>query len=248
MFSFAIVLNIQAQTELKLVDPLEAIYPDKNDLQQYTNMYQADFPLNTCADVNLLLKTDLNEAVKVQAYLGKQELPLSCFFELIDVELIDVPVERNTGLDSRTEIYTNQPNPNVIRKAPFQVFEAIKPMESYNLIAKKQYTALRLQIPDVFFAKAGQYTCKIVFTGKGWKRKGVFTITIHPVKLPDVANQKFLYTNWFNLQQMEKRHQVKRWTPAWFVMLDKYAKLMAYGRQNCVNIPSELLLIFHRNF
>jgi hypothetical protein len=237
VFVLAFHLEGKAQYELKLVDPLEAIYPDRNDLKLYSNNYQADFPLNSCADVNLVLKTTLNETFNIRAYLGKKELPLSYFYELIDV-----PVERNTGLDSRTEIYLNQPNPNVIRKAPFQVFEALKPLTSHLLTARNPYTALQVKIGSEFFPKAGSYNCKIVLTGKDRVLTGQFTIRIHSAKLPSVANQKFLYTNWFNMVQMEKRHNVVRWTPKWFAMLDKYAKLMADGRQNCINVPSELLV------
>ena len=43
------------------------------------------------------------------------QLPLSCWSQLVDV-----PVEQNTGLDSRTEQFTKQHNPYVIRRAPVQ--------------------------------------------------------------------------------------------------------------------------------
>ena len=36
-------------------------------------------------------------------------------------------------------------------------------------------------------------------------------------------------------------HNLKRWNEEWFVMLDKYAKLMSEGRQNCIIIPHELI-------
>jgi hypothetical protein len=40
---------------------------------------------------------------------------------------------------------------------------------------------------------------------------------------------------------MEEMHDLKRWNKEWFVMLDKYAKLMSEGRQNCIRIPHELI-------
>ena len=42
--------------------------------------------------------------------------------------LHDVPVEENTGLDSRTEQFKGDLNPHVIRRAPFRIYEAIEPL------------------------------------------------------------------------------------------------------------------------
>jgi hypothetical protein len=42
---------------------------------------------------------------------------------------------------------------------------------------------------------------------------------------------------------MEEYHELERWSKDWYIMLDKYAKMMAYGRQNCVKIPAELIYI-----
>jgi hypothetical protein len=236
LFLCSVLFQTQAQPELKLVDPMVTIYPDVNDLKAYSENYSADFPSNSTADVHILLHSSLKEQITFKAFCGTKQIPVSSFSTLLDV-----PVERNTGLDSRTEIYTNQPNPNVVRKAPFQVFEAIKPLKNNVVISQNPFTALRLQIPTSYFGKPGTYRCRLVCQGKDWRKTGTFSITIHPVKLPSLANQKFFYTNWFNLTQMEKNHSVERWSPAWFRMLDKYARLMAAGRQNCINIPSELL-------
>ena len=40
---------------------------------------------------------------------------------------------------------------------------------------------------------------------------------------------------------MEEYHNLDRWSTEWYSMLDKYAKIMASGRQNCVKIPGELI-------
>ena len=42
---------------------------------------------------------------------------------------------------------------------------------------------------------------------------------------------------------MEEYHDLDRWNSDWYSMLDKYAKLMASGRQNCVKIPRELIYL-----
>ena len=43
------------------------------------------------------------------------------------------------------------------------------------------------------------------------------------------------------MQKMEEKHDLKRWSKKWYKMLDKYAQIMAKGRQNCIIIPKELI-------
>jgi hypothetical protein len=42
---------------------------------------------------------------------------------------------------------------------------------------------------------------------------------------------------------MEEKEHVVRWSPEWFSMLDRYAALMAHGRQNCIIVSEELLSV-----
>ena len=66
-------------------------------------------------------------------------------------------------------------------------------------------------------------------------------INIYDTLIPNLDSSNFFYTNWFNLSKMEEYHNLKRWSSKWYIMLDKYAKMMASGRQNCVKIPGELI-------
>lgn len=226
---------VQAQS-IKLVDPLEPVYPDTNRLEQYSDHYHEDFPVNADADIHLLIETIPGSTITVAADINKHKIPLSAWSQLLDV-----PVERNTGLNSRTEIYDNQINPYVIRRAPFRIYEAIKPLREPHVTTKNKFTVLRLVVDKSLLSRAGEYQCHILIKGDTWQRNAVFYIKVYPVNLPSVADQHFFYTNWFNMEQMEKRQHVERWTKSWFAMLDKYAQLMAHGRQNCINIPNELL-------
>ncbi len=138
---FFISINLNAQ--LWLVDPLEAIYPDSNNLGHYSNNWQADYPLGTQADVHILVKVPTGQEISLTAKLDGIEIN-SCWNQLVDV-----PVEENTGLDSRTEQFTNQINPYVIRRAPFRIFEVIKPSE--NIISSTtDYTAAQIRNPSFF--------------------------------------------------------------------------------------------------
>ncbi len=233
---FATLVN--AQVKLWLVDPLEPVFPDSNNLSFYSNKYNLDFPLGTVADVHILLNLPAGEKFTVSASIKKKQLPFTCWSNLADV-----PVEQNTGLDSRTEQYKNKVNPYVIRRAPFRIYEAIVPLKNNEVEAKNNFTALRLSIPAAMFQQSKKYDILITAQGKGWKRQGIFTAQIHNAILPALKNSRFFYTNWFSLSQMEQKHGVVRWSEPWFVMLDKYAHLMAYGRQNCISIPAELITV-----
>jgi hypothetical protein len=224
-----------AQPSLKLVDPLEPLYPDSNALTQYGGRYEADFPSGTLADVHILLQVPVGDSCSVVAFLRRDTLPASVWSRLIDV-----PVEQNTGLDSRTEMFTGQHNPYVIRRAPFRIFEAIQPLQTGGFRACTPYTAFRLAIPLEKLQKPGPTTVRITVRGRAWELHGTFVAMIHPVRVPAVQDGHFFYTNWFSLTQMEQQHRLTRWSDEWFAMLDRYARMMAHGRQNCIIVPQEL--------
>jgi len=221
--------------QLWLVDPLEAIYPDKNQLESYHKKWKASYPRGAVADVHILVKIPIGETFSISALKNEKELGIGVWSELIDV-----PVEQNTGLDSRTEQYKGNKNPYVVRRAPFRIFEVIQPLKENKIVSKTNYTALRLSIPPSVIPEKGTYKIKIKVKSERFEKEGLFSIKVFPVKLPKPAESKFFYTNWFNLKKMEEQHHLERWSEEWFEMLDKYAALMQHGRQNSISIPNEL--------
>ncbi|MCP3933562.1 MAG: DUF4091 domain-containing protein [Bacteroidetes bacterium] len=235
---FLLSASLNAQTKLWLVDPLEAIYPDVNNLSEYGNTWKMDFARGSVAEVHILINAPKGEDLTFAAYLSEKELPIKFWSRLIDV-----PVEQNTGLDSRTEAFINKKNPYVVRRAPFQIYEAIQPVKTNRYSAVNNFTALRLAIPSGFFTSTGKHKISIEISGADWQQKASFTVVLHPASIPKLSESLFFYTNWFNLKRMEEKHQVERWTKPWFSVLDKYAELMAYGRQNCILVPGELIYL-----
>jgi len=221
--------------QLWLVDPLEAIYPDNNKLKSYHHKWKASFPRGTVADVHVLVEIPKGKTFTISASMNGQDLGSSVWSQLIDV-----PVEQNTGLDSRTEQYKGIVNPYVVRRAPFRIFEVIQPLKGSQIISKTKYTALRLLIPSSVIPDKGSYKINIKVRSEDFEKEGLFTIKVFSVKLPNPVESKFFYTNWFNLKRMEEQHQLVRWSDNWFEMLNKYAALMAHGRQNSISIPHEL--------
>ncbi|MBP1654224.1 MAG: hypothetical protein H6Q28_780, partial [Bacteroidetes bacterium] len=204
--SLLLSLSAAAQPVLRLVDTLEPLYPDSNDTRRWTQQYEADFPAGTEIDVHVLLTVAPGDSFAVSGTLNGRPLPLACWSRLVDV-----PVEQNTGLDSRTEMYTNQINPYVIRRAPFRVYEAIRPLTAPTVAALNACTALRLSVPWSLTGKPGTYRVDILAKGEGWSREGTFTATVHQTRLPSLREGTFFYTNWFSLPQMEEKHGLTRW-------------------------------------
>ena len=214
---------------------LDAVYPDKNNLK-FTKVYSADTPMNTTFNINLVVYSEKKSTVKLNYR--------SLEFDRISFnEVLDVPVEQNTGLDSRTERFRGNINPFVIRRAPFRIYEIIKPLSNNEITTISNFSLINIKIPINKNLKSDKYQINFTIELNDMKFNLKLKLNVHDVNIPDLDQSNFFYTNWFNLSKMEEYHQLERWTEEWYSMLDNYAKLMAYGRQNCVKIPGELIYI-----
>ena len=228
--------SLYGQPSLRLVDPLEPVYPDSNSLPGYISEIEMYFPLGTGADVHALIDAPAGVSFSISGTIDGREIPPGWWSRLIDV-----PVEQNTGLDSRTEIFTHRKNPFVIRRAPFRIYDVIQPLSANRVTARGKFTALRLDVPEAALRKPGTYTIEISAVGKEWKQRGTFRAVVTGARVPPLSESTFFYSNWFNPGQMEAKHSLIRWSEAWFTMLDRYAALMAHGRQSSIMIPAELM-------
>ena len=224
------------QAQLWVVDPLEAIYPDENNVSSFTQEWSADFIPATEIAAHILVKVPKNTAYSLSAQIEGSEVKGAIS------ELIDVPVEQNTGVDSRTEQYKGIKNPDVIREAPFRIFEVIKPIKTSVFVGDGNYQAYRFSLP-VQWKSEGEVTINFKLTFNKDTYTGLFKAKVYPIEIPSASESNFFYTNWFNLSKMEYHHGLERWSSNWFQMLDKYAALMAHGRQNAILIPGELLYL-----
>ncbi|MDB9976775.1 DUF4091 domain-containing protein [Flavobacteriaceae bacterium] len=227
-------LLANAQFEAGLLNTLEAVYPDSNNVK-LKNTYTTNIAKNTTAEVHILVKSEIGNLIS----FSTQSKNISN----VNLSVIEpVPVEQNTGIDSRTEQFLGVLNPHVIRRAPFDVFEIIYPLEERRIKTKYRYSLIRLTIDPENFKSNKDYVINISISDKLKNLKKLkFKIKVHPVLIPDLIDSNFFYTNWFNMQKMEEKHDLKRWSKKWYKMLDKYAQIMAKGRQNCIIIPKELI-------
>jgi len=227
-------LLANAQFEAGLLNTLEAVYPDSNNVK-LKNTFTTNIAKNTAAEVHILVKSEIGNLIS----FSTQSKNISN----VNLSVIEpVPVEQNTGIDSRTEQFLGVLNPHVIRRAPFDVFEIIYPLEERRIKTKYRYSLIRLTIDPKNFKSNKDYIINISISDKLKNLKKLkFKIKVHSVLIPDLIDSNFFYTNWFNMQKMEEKHDLKRWSKKWYKMLDKYAQIMAQGRQNCIIIPKELI-------
>ena len=232
LFFFSVPLIAQ---DVGFSNILDAVYPDENSLK-FHKTYIADTPKNTTYNINIVVYSKSKSKIKFK-YVS------SSFNEIIFSEVLDVPVEQNTGLDSRTERFKGNINPHVIRRAPFKIFEIIKPISSNIIESNSNYSLINIKIPIDKKIKTDKYKIDFIVFVDGKKFNLKLKINVHDVMIPDLDKSNFFYTNWFNLSKMEEYHEIERWSSEWYLMLDNYAKLMSYGRQNCVKIPGELIYL-----
>ena len=125
-------LVTNAQFEAGLLNPLEAVYPDSNNVK-FKNTFITNIAKNTAAEVHILIKSEIGNLISFSTQSKKiNNVNLSQLIE-------PVPVEQNTGIDSRTEQFLGVLNPHVIRRAPFDVFEII-------LLPKREVLKLNIDI------------------------------------------------------------------------------------------------------
>jgi len=222
-----------------LVDPLQEIYPDKNSLSDYGGSWEAAFPDNSFATVHVVIEGMVAEKIEVSAMCVGKELPLS-YWNILQA----VPVSQNTGtgIKGRTERFLGKKNPDVVRDAPFNIYEVIRPLKNNFVISKDKFTALRFFMPTDKLLK-GMNIINISVRGKGWQKKLIFKAMIGK-SVPSLKNSQFLYINTFASNRMTKKHHLTRGTKQWWDMLRKYARLLARCRQNCIQLPSNLLFSY----
>ena len=158
--------------------------------------------------------------------------PLSCKFEgrLAPelYQLIDVNVPENSGPPC-SAIPPDKPKPDyVIRKAPYRVYEALRPMRGGDT-ARGETDALYVSFRVPRNAKPGLQ--KGVLHVRSGSQTVAITValTIYAASVPEQGHLRV--TNWFSTSHMARLHKVEPWSEPYWDMLRQYARMMRRGRQ-----------------
>lgn len=150
--------------------------------------------------------------------------------------LLAVPVEINSGLHSRTEKWDGEYNPYVIRRAPFRVYDVMKPVNSPVDIADS-VAAFALEIKVPASIRPGGYGFRISINAGNQKAVMHLNVRVHSAVVPPIGKNTMCYTCWFSEKNMLWGTKDSLWSPAFWKILDRYAALMAQGRQNTFELP-----------
>jgi len=213
--------------EAGLFDELDTIYPDSSGVSGADRM-AVDTARGVPAGV-LVMISELPAGAEVVWRIETGDHPVAAARAF---RLIDVPVEQNTGLSSRTEIFDKKPNPHVIRKAPFRIFEALEPVGRTVRAGDGGVLALRFEVPVASDAPVGTSVYGVNLESGDWRCTLCWELTVHAVTVPPSGPHSPGYTNWFSPDLIAERHGIEPWSEAFFEMLGQYADLMARGRQN----------------
>ena len=203
-------------------DELTPIYPDR-PVAGEPAQWETDVPRGSLAGAHVLISGVPEGAV----------LSIEAPDDVRVFRLVAVPVEENTGLDSRTERFTGKTNPHVIRRAPFHIFEALEPIRD-RVASDGNTMALRVEIPVSPAADPETLERAIVLREGAETRTLTLRVRVHAATVPALADQHHGYVNWHSTTKIARAHGVEPWSEAFWPLLDRYAELMARGRQNMV--------------
>ncbi|MDG2200047.1 MAG: DUF4091 domain-containing protein [Phycisphaerales bacterium] len=226
LFMSLVFAVVPGSVSVGLFDELAPLYPDSRVDQGATD-FRLDAPRGVPVAVHVLVSGLEQGSSCTFTARSSTEPSLPAHWS----RLIDVPVEENTGLDSRTEQFKGDRNPHVIRRAPFRIYEVIEPVTS-PLVVDGTTMALRLEIQVPADASPGEHILTIDVQQGSTKATGRLELQVHDVLVPPLSGQTLAYTNWFNVREMADRHDLDRWSEPHWTMLRRYADLMARGRQN----------------
>ncbi|MDO5977418.1 DUF4091 domain-containing protein [Flavivirga spongiicola] len=216
--------SVYAQ-KISLFDELAPLYPDTKIIEE-VNHITLHAPKGGVLSVNILLnKLEEKDIIKINHNLE------GLFYKVKTCRLLDVPVEENTGLDSRTEQYTNQTNPHVLRRAPFRVYEVLQPI-TFPFFSEHKTEAFNIKWAIPKQLSEGTYESTLEIKGLNFSKILHVTTVVHKSTVPDSGYNTYGYTNWFSLKRMAKSHDVDMWSQNHWELIKKYAEIMAEGRQN----------------
>jgi gamma-glutamyltranspeptidase / glutathione hydrolase len=224
--------------QASLVDELELIYPD-SPVYTGASTFHSDGYLGGPTAVHGLIEVADPQIQSVHLeFRLLDEDGASATLPLRSYQLLHVPVEENTGFTGRTEQFKSKVNPFVVRRAPFRVYEVMRPLASANggveLPLENGRGAFRLEL-DAQREHVGLHRVAITVTTSSPDQVATqlqWDLRIFKIRVAPPSAKTLHYTNWFSPNEIAKRHRVELWSEDFWPLLKAYARLMVRGRQN----------------
>lgn len=160
-------------------------------------------------------------------------------------ELRDVKVEKNTGLTGFVARENEDPSEYVTRRAPFRVFDAMRPAPDGACEVRNGKIAAYLSWRIPADAEPGTVCGRILVETANGGTEIPLTLHVSPAIVPDPG--RLQVTNWFSLDNMASRHGLEQGSEAHWAMIGRYADLMRRGRQNHFWVPLRTVGIARRD-
>ncbi|MDP7028904.1 MAG: DUF4091 domain-containing protein [Phycisphaerales bacterium] len=206
-----------------LVDELEPLFPDR---APEASVASIEAPRGAIVGVHVFITGCAAGAPLRASIRGEASLPSPTWYRLVDV-----PVEENTGPESRTERWDKAENPHVIRDAPFRVYEVLSPIDG-TVAAPRDPEALRVEWALPMDTVPGVRAMEIVLEHGDDVSVHPIAVTVRPAVVPPPGRDTLGYTNWFSPSNIASYHGVELWSEPFWTILERYAACMHRGRQN----------------
>lgn len=202
-----------------VVSSCEWTYPDQFDYATASPMVNLFSAQGSYASAQVLFR-GADEKFKVYA-TGQIDAEI--------YQLVPVYVEDNPGFtkENSTPHYPE-------RKAPFYVYDCIKPLGDENEIVPDENKSAGVYVSvNTANMLAGTYKGCICASGNSGNITIIVTLTVFNVKIPDESLKIIMG---YNRGAVEKYHNINMGTPEFGVIEDKYFSMMRRMRQNMLYV------------
>lgn len=214
----------------RLFDELEPCYPDTNVIDGVTH-YTTAGTNGTYAGVNILM-SGITTGIPITFEVKGETTAFKLF------EMLPVPVEVNTGAKLRSEYLKNDHNENVIRRAPFMIYEALEPI--YNIVMPTMSTmAVCFKTIIEYCTKNHTENWQIIITHGNCTVELSFSVDQYTFTVPKAGLDTHKFVNWFSFNAISSYHNVEKWSAPYNQLMEKYFRAAVFSRQNMLAIPLE---------
>lgn len=152
--------------------------------------------------------------------------------------LVDVMVEKNTGRVGFTWSESDGEPEYVTRRAPFRVYDPIRPYRNGKEFAGAEASAFYFCFHIPQSVVPGDYAEEITVTAGDESITVPVTVRVYRAEVPPMETLDV--TNWFSVGNMARSHKAEPWSEEHWEIIRRYGALMRRARQNTFWVTRDL--------